>query len=500
MSSRRNHRWPGLLLLILLLLIGFAPARCTRDADTGLYEQLGRLCGLGSEPTLQLRLDPSEPVETRTEQRAHHYIVSPAVGTLLLDDDTVFDTFAAIPLGPRDLAVIADNLADRGVKALAISSPLVWPEETADITRDILSNVLQRFPAATLGLRGRTAAQADFTPIVLRDYAIPTENISGDPTGLPAANRPLPNGLAETPDGISVDWAPDWLEDEPLTQHPSAVDDLSFPLVMRWNGETMPTLPLRVALRRLGLKPADIRLELGKSIRIGEREIPIDANGRIRLRHASVTPIRLTDVIGSGSSNIDGNGGSVSGVSSEDNEESDSREVGASGSEGSEGSEGSGADAADSASAGDSAGAPASDFPTAVIIERPTDGDKRSSRVDRMGLTLSELLGEIHTETEQVQVPAHTAVLDYRAFLLGRPLWLIPELVLLGLVVALLRRLPRVIRLLVMLALLGGLLAKACGALLSGQWFSLTALLLVWLLVLPVVMHRRKRRNGSFRS
>lgn len=489
MSSRRNHRWPGLLLLILLLLIGFAPARCTRDADTGLYEQLGRLCGLGSEPTLQLRLDPSEPVEMRAEQRARHYIVSPAVGTLLLDDDTVFDTFAAIPLGPRDLAVIADNLADRGVKALAISSPLVWPEETADITRDILSNVLQRFPAATLGLRGRTAAQADFTPIVLRDYAIPTENISGDPTGLPAANRPLPNGLAETPDGISVDWAPDWLEDEPLTQHPSAVDDLSFPLVMRWNGETMPTLPLRVALRRLGLKPADIRLELGKSIRIGEREIPIDANGRIRLRHASVTPIRLTDVIGSGS---DGNTGDSntggSGVSSEGNEESDSREAGASG------SEGSGADAADSAAA------PGADFPTVVIIERPMDGDKRSSRVDRMGLTLSELLGEIHTETEQVQVPAHTAVLDYRAFLLGRPLWLIPELVLLGLLVALLRRLPRVIRLLVMLALLGGLLAKACGALLSGQWFSLTALLLMWLLVLPVVMHRRKRRNGSFRS
>lgn len=479
MSSRRNHRWPGLLLLILLLLIGFAPARCTRDADTGLYEQLGRLCGLGSEPTLQLRLDPSEPVEMRAEQRARHYIVSPAVGTLLLDDDTVFDTFAAIPLGPRDLAVIADNLADRGVKALAISSPLVWPKETADITRDILSNVLQRFPAATLGLRGRTAAQADFTPIVLRDYAIPTENISGDPTGLPAANRPLPNGLAETPDGISVDWAPDWLEDEPLTQHPSAVDDLSFPLVMRWNGETMPTLPLRVALRRLGLKPADIRLELGKSIRIGEREIPIDANGRIRLRHASVTPIRLTDVIGSGS---DGNTGDSntggSGVSSEGNEESDSRE----------------ADAADSAAA------PGADFPTVVIIERPMDGDKRSSRVDRMGLTLSELLGEIHTETEQVQVPAHTAVLDYRAFLLGRPLWLIPELVLLGLLVALLRRLPRVIRLLVMLALLGGLLAKACGALLSGQWFSLTALLLMWLLVLPVVMHRRKRRNGSFRS
>lgn len=491
MSSRRNHRWPGLLLLILLLLIGFAPARCTREADTGLYEQLGRLCGLGSEPTLQLRLDPSEPVEMRTEQRARHYIVSPAVGTLLLDDDTVFDTFAAIPLGPRDLAVIADNLADRGVKALAISSPLVWPEETADITRDILSNVLQRFPAATLGLRGRTAAQADFTPIVLRDYAIPTENISGDPTGLPAANRPLPNGLAEMPDGISVDWAPDWLEDEPLTQHPSAVDDLSFPLVMRWNGETMPTLPLRVALRRLGLKPADIRLELGKSIRIGEREIPIDANGRIRLRHASVTPIRLTDVIGNGCGDSNTGG---SGVSSEGNEESDSREAGASG------SEGSGADAADRASAGGSAATPASDFPTAVIIERPTDGDKRSSRVDRMGLTLSELLGEIHTETEQVQVPAHTAVLDYRAFLLGRPLWLIPELVLLGLVVALLRRLPRFVRLLVMLALLGGLLAKACGALLSGQWFSLTALLLMWLLVLPVVMHRRKRRNGSFRS
>lgn len=454
MSSRsRKIRFSPLSWLLLISLICLIPPRLTRPADTWLYEHLARLGGSGSEATLQLRLDSSEPVETRTETQEHHYVTCPTVGTLLLDDETVHETFAALPLGPRDLAVIAAKLSDRGVTALAISSPLTWSDETADITRNILSEVLRRFKAATLGLRGRTAAQADFTPLVLRDFAIPPDRISGDPSGLPSANRPLPNGLAETPDGINADWAPDWIEDEPLTQDPSSDPDLSFPLLMRWNGETMPTLPLRVALRAHGLTPADIRVDLGKNIRIGSRIIPLDDNGRIKLVHAGITPLRLTDLVSTGAP-----------------ADKDAR--------------------------------PSADelFPHAVVIERPTDGRKINSRLDRMGRTLSELLGTLHTEKSSRQVPAHSAVLEYSPFLPTSVWGILLALAALLLALIVLRPLPRWIKGVILLVLLGILISAARSGLAAHQWFKLSAMLLCWLMLIPALSRRRRRRNGSFRS
>ena len=94
---------------------------------------------------------------------------------------------------------------------MGLSSPLIWPGEQGDMVREMLCRVLAGFPHSAVGLRGRTAAQPDFTPAMLRNASIPQENIEGDPSGLPIANRALPNVLTETPDALAFVWAPDWL-------------------------------------------------------------------------------------------------------------------------------------------------------------------------------------------------------------------------------------------------------------------------------------------------
>lgn len=222
---------------------------------------------------------------------------APMVGMVDLNDEVCAQYFAALPLGPQDLAVLLNKLRQGGAETIGLSSALTWQQGAGDMAREMLCGVISAIPHSAVGLRGRTAAQADFTPLMLRDSAIPAENVSGDPTGLPIANKPLPNGLTDTPDSLSVTWAPDWLQDEPLTHKPSAVEDLSFPLLVRWNGEAIPTLPFRLALAARGLTPADVRVKLGESVSFGGLTLPLDEHGRVRLTGAQVMNLPLDSVV-----------------------------------------------------------------------------------------------------------------------------------------------------------------------------------------------------------
>ena len=227
----------------------------------------------------------------------HRELICPQVGMVELNDKACTASFAALPLGPQDFAVILHRLAQTGVSDVAVSSPLTWQQETGDMSREMFCRVMASFPHAVAGLRGRTAAQPDFTPMELRNSAIPAENVQGDARGLPIANRPLPNGLTATPDSLAVVWAPDWLQDEPHTHKPSAIGDMSFPLLVRWNGETIPTLPFRLALMRLGLSPADVQVRIGESITYGGITRPLDRHGRTRLKEASVISLPLDEIV-----------------------------------------------------------------------------------------------------------------------------------------------------------------------------------------------------------
>jgi hypothetical protein len=121
--------------------------------------------------------------------------------------------------------------------------------------------------------------------------------VEGDPGGLPTANKLVDNELYRTAEAQQLIWAPDWLDDERLTQQPSASQDRSYPLLARWNGEIIPTLPLRLALMIRGYKPTDIFVRIGKDIRLGTITLPLDERGRTRLPQASTSVLELQQVV-----------------------------------------------------------------------------------------------------------------------------------------------------------------------------------------------------------
>ncbi len=433
------------VLFWLLVLTGawFALQGTLHSYDQKLFNRLGHaLCTWDKADFPQL-LAPQEaatmePVITQTRLRE-----CPTVGMVELNDEECANTFAALPLGPQDFAVLLNKLKQGGVSTVGLSAPLIWQGEQGEMVREMLCRVLASFPHSAVGLRGRTAAQPDFTPAMLRNASIPPENIEGDPSGLPIANRPLPNGLTETPDALAVVWAPDWLEGEPHTQNPSAVDSISFPLLMRWNGETIPTLPFRLALAHLGLDGKDVKVKLGKEINYGGFTLPIDINSRTRLTDAKVIPLPLSQVV-------------------------------------------SGTDLA----------TPLGKRPL-VILEQPAEGQHTPLRLERLARTLSQLAGTEKIITHTSERPRGGQVLrqiplliDWRSlsiagFALLVFLWLMPFV-------------PGVLRWFILLSLPCGVIWAAAEQVKLGHWFTASPLLAWWVILALVFLLHRTHEKGLF--
>ncbi len=445
MSSHRHVSFKGRLFWFLLILAAWF---CTRHAfvenDTELFDRIGHRWGGWSEQEHAQLVLPGAKVKTEPIEVEHRTLHCPPVGTLELDDATCREYFAALPLGPQDLAVLLNRMQQDGLVTVGISSPLVWTDEAGDMTRQLLCKVLGGFHNPVLGLRGRTAAQADFTPVILRDYAVPDSQISGDPTGLPAANRPLPNGLTDTPDSLGVPWAPDWLADEPLTQYASELESLSFPLLVRWNGQTVPTLPLRLALAHAGLTAADVHVRLGQDIRFGARTLPLDEHGRTRLTEGLAIPLNLAEL-----------GSKDGGLKKQFGERG------------------------------------------CVIIEQPagTTGDTR--RLTLLARTLSQLVGteKVHTTTEQRPVGGKVLQANEAQESWSFTLW---GALALFLLLSLFPHLPWFLRFLGWVGLLPLIAWWGLSALQSGTWVSLTAALVCWGLFTLALLFLRAKEKGYF--
>lgn len=426
------------VILWLLVLSGawYAMQDTLHRCDQWLYNRLGHMLCQWNDADFPQLLKPQDPVIMEPVVSHTRLRECPTVGMVELNEEACAAAFAALPLGPQDTAVLLNKLKQGGAATIGLSSPLIWPGEHGEMVREMLCRVLASFPQSAVGLRGRTAAQPDFTPAMLRNASIPAENIEGNPNGLPVANRPLPNGLAETPDALAVVWAPDWLEGEPHTHAPSAVDSISFPLLMRWNGETIPTLPFRLALARLGLDGKDVKVKLGKEITYGGFTLPIDDNGRTRLNEARVVSIPLTDVI-----------------------------------------------------AGTDLTEKLGKHPI-VMLEQPAEKQNTPLRLERLARTLSQLAGTELIITHTSERPRGGQVLrqlpllqswqslSTAAICLLLFLWIMPFV-------------PALLRWLILLALPCIILWQAAEQVRLGNWYT-TAPLLVWWLLLAVVfcIHR----------
>ncbi len=445
MHSHRRVSFKGRLFWFLLILcVWFFTRHAFVETNTEFFDKLGHRFAQWSEQEHAQLVLPGAKVKTEPYTVEHRTLHCPPVGTLELDDATCREFFAALPLGPQDLAVLLNRMQQDGIETVGISSPLTWPEQAGDMTRQLLCKVLTGFKSPVLGLRGRTAAQADFTPVILRDYAVPDSQITGDPTGLPSANRPLPNGLTDTPDSLGVPWAPDWLQDEPLTQHASELETLSFPLLVRWNGQTMPTLPLRLALAHAGLTAKDVHVRIGQDIRFGNRCLPLDINGRTRLTEGLAIPLNLAEL---GSSN----GGLK-------------KQFGERG---------------------------------CVIIEQPagTQGDRR--RLNLLARTLSQLVGieKIHHTTEERPIGGRVLTVDEAQESWSFLGWAAAAL---ALALLIFPHLPWLLRFLGSLGLLALIASWTHGALLANQWVSLTSALICWGLFFLSTIFLRAKEKGYF--
>ena len=428
--------WAGLIVAAWFIGRIFLP-------DNWFYDYVNRRHGITPQNGEHIQLVPAgNKTQMESYTVEHRELICPTVGMVELNNASCAASFAALPLGPQDMAVLLNRLKQAGVQDIALSSPLTWQQETGDMAREMFCRVMQSFPHAVAGLRGRTAAQPDFTPLELRQSAIPAENVQGDARGLPIANRPLPNSLTSTPDSLAVVWAPDWLQDEPHTHKPSAVEKMSFPLLVRWNGETIPTLPFRLALMRLGLKSEDVQVKLGESITYGGITRPLDRHGRTHIEEAKVVSLALSDVVSG--SNI--------------------RET-----------------------LGES---------SCVVMEEPAPKQDTPRRLERLALTVSQLAGteKVTHETAQRIVGGHA--LQEHVLLSGWKQYCIAVISLLF-ILFILPRFHGLLRWPILLFIPAWLLREAWQVC-TVTWVPISTLLTCWLLFLIAVCVLKPAKKGLF--
>ena len=295
MSPFSRHIIKLIFLMDLILAVGILAEQKLVRADAFFYTVFGRVAGAPAESYAQLHF-PHEEVKMesviRCEARRHY----PVVRHVVWEADGRED-MGALPLPKlQELATILNCLSEKaGARAVGISTPLVWEDEHDEMARHMLARALKGFRHACIGLPARNAAQAEATPEALRAAALPGRNIEGNPAALPYANAPLPAASPGAEASAALLWAPDYVEDEPAADY--HVQGRSCPLLMRWRGEVLPTLPLRLALAQLGLSPADVQVKLGKSIRIGSRLLPLDERGCTPLGAARVEPLPLAELL-----------------------------------------------------------------------------------------------------------------------------------------------------------------------------------------------------------
>lgn len=135
MSSRHQIN-KGLLFFWFLLLTGIwiLVRSLPKGSDDIVFSTAAHTLGTvpTSKPLYLLQAGETAPLEpdTFTETRTTVY---PTVGMISLDDASVRACFAALPLGPQDLAVLINNLSSSGVRALGISTPLTGINQPATL-------------------------------------------------------------------------------------------------------------------------------------------------------------------------------------------------------------------------------------------------------------------------------------------------------------------------------------------------------------------------------
>lgn len=294
MSLFTRHIIKLIICLDVILAVAILAEQRGARADAACYTAVGRLMGWGEDEHAQLHR-PDEPVAMEKVIMRRHFRDYPTVRYVDWDADADMASLQRPKV--QELATILSCLSGRkGVNSVGISVPLEWEDEGDEMAYLMFARALQPFSHVCMGLHGRNAAQSEATPEALLSAAIPMAQVEGNVVGLPSANTPFAYHLPMQENG-ELPVAPDFIEDEPLVYDPAKTPGMSCPLLLRWNGTVLPTLPLRMAMAQLGIGPAEVHVRLGKSLRLGKRILPLDEHGRTPLGAAKAVPLPLTEVL-----------------------------------------------------------------------------------------------------------------------------------------------------------------------------------------------------------
>lgn len=260
------------------------------NADLALY----RAAAERSDEPLRLLL-PGEGPRTFKVLTPHRVPEYPPVYCTVWDSD--LDESPTPDPKIQELATILHCLSSRhAIHHVALSSPLTWLDEDNETVHLMLDNALGSLKHLSVGLQAHNAAQAQVTPQHLKDSAIPPDHLEGDPSGIPTANMARPYHLPHRVDD-SVGPAPDFVEDELLSREEADARGLSLPLLVRWNDDVLPTLPLSMVMHYLGITTADLHVHFGRYLQLGDRTLPLDAHGRTPLGAARAELLPLQEAL-----------------------------------------------------------------------------------------------------------------------------------------------------------------------------------------------------------
>jgi hypothetical protein len=198
--------------------------------------------------------------------------ITPPPRVLNIDDDPD-GYFSTSPLAPIDHALIFARLSDAGHRILGVGHLMAW-DETEPLAMDALRKQLDRFDAAVLALPLARGAIPEPVAAPFLRWSLPESEAEGNAAALPQVNRiAIPNaeqGGDKSVAGFSL------LENE------SDPGEGTQPLLARWGDRIIFGFPLALEIAAEGLAPADVRIHLGKEIRIGAAGpvVAIDEFGR----------------------------------------------------------------------------------------------------------------------------------------------------------------------------------------------------------------------------
>ncbi len=204
-------------------------------------------------------------------------IENPAV-TFLRVDKNELDQHK---LDPRlNWAVILEGLKRFEPQSVAIVPALAW-EGDDELAKNGLKKRINLMPKMVLGsVLGPTAGEGAATGDAGRFLAL--ENVSGDASQLPTAPAVA---IMPDPDLVS-NGQPAFTHIDLNDQVSSGPNGIRVPLLAKLGDKVVASFVLATILAHDGLSPADVQVELGRSIKVGERyKIPIDEAGYFTVYH-----------------------------------------------------------------------------------------------------------------------------------------------------------------------------------------------------------------------